>query len=135
MFKRFIGLQWKSFYRSASFKTEIWFKILMVFGALYCIAVLLGLGFGAYFIIEEAGLGDPLRVVNRYMVYYLATDLMFRYMLQKMPVTNIKPLLYLPLAKSQVVHYSLGKTIVSFFNWGHAFFFVPFSIILIVKDH
>ena len=135
MLRHFAALQWKSFYRSASFKTEIWFKILMAFGALYCAVALLGLGFGAYFLIEEAGLGDPLRVVNRYMVYYLALDLMFRYMLQKMPVTNIRPLLYLPLSKSQVVNHSLGKTVVSFFNWTHAFFLIPFSVILIIKDY
>ena len=135
MFKHFINLQWKSFFRSASFKTEIWFKILMAFGALYFIAVFLGLGFGSYFMIEELGLGDPLRVVNQFMIYYLAFDLVFRYMLQKMPVTNIKPLLYLPFNKSQVVNYSLGKTVVSFFNWMHAFFFIPFSIILLTKDY
>lgn len=135
MFKHFLGLQWKSFYRSASFKTEIWFKILMALGALYFIVVFLGLGFGAYFMIEEAGWGDPLRVVNRFMVYYLTFDLVFRYMLQKMPVTNIKPLLYLPFKKSQVVNFSLGKTVVSFFNWSHAFFFVPFSVVLLTKDY
>lgn len=135
MFKRFIGLQWKSFHRSASFKTEIWFKILMAFGALYCVLLLLSLGFGLYFFIEEAGLDDPLRVVNRYLVYYLAIDLVFRYMMQKMPVTNIKPLLYLPMKKSQVVNFSLGKTVISFFNWSHAFFFIPFCVILIVKDY
>ena len=135
MFKHFIGLQWKSFFRSASFKTEIWFKILMAFGALYFIVVFLGLGVGSYFIIEEAGLGDPLRVVNRFMIYYLAFDLVFRYMLQKMPVTNIKPLLYLPFNKSQVVNFSLGKTIVSFFNLAHAFFFVPFSVVLVIKGY
>ncbi len=135
MFKHFLGLQWKSFYRSASFKTEIWFKILMALGALYFIAVFLGLGFGAYFMIDEAGWGDPLRVVNRFMVYYLTFDLVFRYMLQKMPVTNIKPLLYLPFKKSQVVNFSLGKTVVSFFNWSHAFFFIPFSVVLLTKDY
>lgn len=135
MFKHFLGLQWKSFYRSASFRTEIWFKILMALGALYFIAVFLGLGFGAYFMIDEAGWGDPLRVVNRFMVYYLTFDLVFRYMLQKMPVTNIKPLLYLPFKKSQVVNFSLGKTMVSFFNWSHAFFFVPFSVVLLTKDY
>ncbi|WP_418501975.1 DUF5687 family protein [Flagellimonas sp.] len=135
MFKHFMGLQWKSFYRSASFKTEIWFKILMALGALYFIVVFLGLGFGAYFMIEEAGWGDPLRVVNRFMVYYLTFDLVLRYMLQKMPVTNIKPLLYLPFKKSQVVNFSLGKTVVSFFNWSHAFFFIPFSVVLLTKDY
>ncbi len=135
MFKHFIKLQWKSFFRASSFKTEIWFKILMIFGALYFIAVFLALGIGSYFLIEDADLGDPLRVVNKYMVYYLAMDLVMRYMLQKMPITNIKPLLYLPFKKSQVVNYSLGKTIVSFFNWAHAFFFIPFSIVLLIKGY
>ncbi|RUA17829.1 MAG: hypothetical protein DSY83_03430 [Flavobacteriia bacterium] len=135
MFKHFMGLQWKSFYRSASFKTEIWFKILMALGALWFIGWFLLMGYGIYFFLEDAGLGDPLRVVNRFMVYYLTFDLVFRYMLQKMPVTNIKPLLYLPFKKSQVVNFSLGKTVVSFFNWSHAFFFIPFSVVLLTKDY
>ena len=135
MFKRFASLQWKAFIRSASFKTEIWFKILQGLGALYFILVFLALGVGSYFMIEEAGLGDPLRVVNRFMIYYLALDLYLRYMLQKMPVMNIRPLLYLPLSKSEVVRYSLGKTLLSFFNISHAFFFVPFSIVLLIKGY
>ena len=133
MLRRFIDLQWKSMIRSASFRTEIWFKILMVFGALYFIAVFLALGFGSYFMIKELDMGDPLRVVNRFLIYYVAIDLVFRYMMQKMPVTNIKPLLYLPILKNRIVRFSLFKTIVSFFNWSHAFFFIPFSILLIVK--
>ena len=135
MLKHFISLHWKSFFRKASFKTEIWFKILMGFGALYFIAVFLSLGIGSYFMIEKAGWGDPLRVVNQYLIYYWGIDLGFRYMLQKMPVTNIKPLLYLPLKKNQIVNYSLGKTIVSFFNWSHAFFCVPFSVVLMIKGY
>ncbi|MDG1571454.1 DUF5687 family protein [Robiginitalea sp. M366] len=135
MFKHFIRLQWKAFVRSASFKTEIWFKILMALGALYFILVFLSLGVGSYFIIEKAGLGDPLRVVNRFLIYYLAFDLYLRYMLQKMPVMNIRPLLYLPLPKTQVVRYALGKTLLSFFNISHAFFFIPFSVVLLVKGY
>ena len=135
MFKHFIGLQWKSFFRSASFKTEIWFKILMALGALYFTLIFLSMGVGAYYIIEKAGIGDPLRVVNRFMIYYLAFDLVFRYMLQKMPVTNIKPMLYLPIKKSQVVNFSLGKTVISFFNVAHAFFFIPFSVVLLIEGY
>lgn len=135
MYRHFISLQWKSFVRSASFKTEIWFKILMALGALYFILVFLAMGVGAYFIIEEAGLGDPLRVVNRFMIYYLGIDIYLRYMLQKMPVLNIRPLLYLPLKKNAVVRYSLGKTLLSFFNISHAFFFVPFSIVLLTQGY
>tara|TARA_R110002012_G_scaffold263456_2_gene446510 strand:+ start:176756 stop:178162 length:1407 start_codon:yes stop_codon:yes gene_type:complete len=110
-------------------------KIVMGFFALYMAVVFIGLGIGVYFIIEEANMGDPFDVVNTYIIYYIAFDLAFRYMLQKMPVTNIKPLLYLPIRKSQVVHFSLGKTVLSFFNWSHAFFFIPFSIVLLIEGY
>jgi len=93
------------------------------------------MGVGSFFIIKKAGLGDPLRVVNRFMIYYLVVDLYIRYMFQKMPILNIKPLLYMPFKKSSVVKYSLGKTVFSFFNWMHAFFFVPFSIVLITEGY
>ena len=135
MFKHFIRLQWKSFFRAASFKTNLGFKILMIFGALYFIVVFLALGVGSFFIIEDMELGDPLRVVNQFLIYYLLMDLYARYMFQKMPIMNIKPLLYMPFKKSAVVKYSLGKTVLSFFNWMHAFFFVPFSIVLIIQDY
>ncbi|MBT8178865.1 MAG: hypothetical protein HKP23_02885 [Flavobacteriaceae bacterium] len=135
MFKHFINLQWKSFFRSASFKTNIGFKILMIFGALYFILVFLAMGLGAFYIIDKSGLGDPLQVVNGIMIYYLVVDLYIRYALQKMPIMNIRPLLYLPFRKGQVVQYSLGKTLFSFFNLAHAFFFVPFSIILLIEGY
>ncbi len=107
----------------------------MIFGALYFIVVFLAMGVGSFFIIKKAGLGDPLRVVNRFMIYYLVMDLYLRYMFQKMPILNIKPLLYMPFKKSAVVKYSLGKTVFSFFNWMHAFFFIPFSIVLITEGY
>ncbi|MDA8686561.1 DUF5687 family protein [Robiginitalea sp.] len=135
MIRLFLMLQWKAFLRSASFKTEIWFRILMALGALYFILVFLALGVGSYFIIEESGLGDPLRVVNRFLIYYLGADLYLRYMLQKIPVVNIRPLLYLPLPKNTVVRFTLLKTLLSFFNVGHAFFFVPFSIVLLFQGY
>ena len=135
MLKHFLTLEWKSFFRSASFKANLAIKIFMIFGALYFMVVFLGLGIGAFYIIEKQGWGDPLLIVNQFMIYYLVMDLYIRYMLQKMPITNIKPLLYLPVKKSQVVTYSLGKTVVSFFNWSHAFFFVPFSIVLLIEGY
>lgn len=135
MFKHFINLQWKSFFRSASFKTNLAIKILMGFGALYFIVVFAAMGVGAFFLIEKADMGDPLEVVNKFLIYLFAFDLFIRYMMQKMPVTNIKPLLYLPFKKSQIVNFSLGKTVVSFFNWGYAFFFLPFSIVLLTQGY
>lgn len=135
LIRQFIALQWKAFIRSASFQTEIWFKIVMGLGALYFIFVFLALGIGSYFLIKESGLGDPLLVLNRFIIYYLGADLYLRYMLQKIPVVNIRPLLYLPIKKAAVVRFTLGKTLMSFFNWSHAFFFVPFSIVLLIEGY
>jgi hypothetical protein len=68
------------------------------------------------------------------MIYYVVGDLIIRYVGQKMPVVHIKPLLLLPFTKSKIVKFALGKTVLSFWNWMHAFFFIPFSIILIAHD-
>jgi hypothetical protein len=48
---------------------------------------------------------------------------------------NIRPLLTLPIKKGTIVHFSLGKTALSFFNWTHALFFIPFTIVLLIKGY
>lgn len=135
MLVHFLRLQWKSFFRSASLSSNLVIKVLMGFFALYLMVCFAILGTSIYFIIdEELGL-NPLETVNRFLVYYLAMDLFVRYMLQKMPVVNIRPLLYLPFKKTKIVHFSLWKTILSFFNLIHAFFLIPFAIVLLVKGY
>ncbi|MCV6630450.1 MAG: DUF5687 family protein [Flavobacteriaceae bacterium] len=133
MIKRFFSLEWKAFFRSPSFQTNLVIKILMVFAALWVGAGLLMAGGFVYMGIEKANIGEPFFIINKFMMYYILFDLVMRYFMQTMPVVNIKPLLYLPLKKSQVVHMTLGKTALSYFNWTHAFFFIPLSVVLIVK--
>jgi hypothetical protein len=134
MFKHFIRLEWKSFFRSASFGTNVVLKVFMGLMALYFVAMFLLLGFGIYPILQESGL-NPFTTVNKFLIYYFVVDLVIRYFLQKMPVMNIRPLLTLPIKRNTIVHFSLGKTAISFFNLLHAFFFIPFSIMLIRHDH
>ncbi len=134
MFKHFIRLEWKSFFRSASFGTNVVLKVFMGLMALYFVAMFLLLGFGIYPILQESGL-NPFTTVNKFLIYYFVVDLVLRYFLQKMPVMNIRPLLTLPIKRNTIVHFSLGKTAISFFNLLHAFFFIPFSIMLIRNDH
>ena len=134
MFKKFIYLEWKAFSRSASFATNLGFKILMLFVAIYFALVFLALGIGVFYIIKKMNL-EPLVTVNKFLFYYFVFDLVFRLLLQKIPVMNIRPLLVLPFKKPTIVHFSLGKTILSFFNYGHAFFFLPFSVVLIIEGY
>lgn len=135
MILRFLKLEWKSFFRSPSFQVNLFIKILLGFSALCMILSFLSMGVGAFFIIKKQLNVDPLVFINKILIFYLVFDLVFRYFLQKMPIVNIRPLLYLPIKKGKIVHFALGKTSFSFFNVVHAFFFVPFSIVLINQGY
>ena len=141
MFKIFASLEWKSFVRSAAFKQNLFFKIFIGFFAVLFLLEFAALGAGSFYIIEnfiEDGdilASDPFAVINKFLIYWFAMDLFLRYFIQKMPVTNIKPLLYLPFTKGKIVKYAIGKTIVSFFSFLPAVFFVPFSIVLLIEGY
>jgi hypothetical protein len=132
--KHFLSLEWKSFSRSASFGTNLALKIVMAIVALLYSFVLLSMGIGLYYGLKQNQL-DPLIQVNTFLIYYFLFDLTIRFLWQKIPVMNIRPLLILPIKKSTIVHFSLGKTALSFFNLMHVFFFVPFSIVLYIENY
>ncbi len=134
MIKKFLYLEWKAFTRSASFGANLAIKILIGFFAVYFTLVFLALGIGAFYILKKSNL-DPIVTINKFMIYYLVFDLIIRLLLQKIPVMNIRPLLVFPIKKPTIVHFSLGKTALSFFNFVHAFFFLPFSIVLIYEGY
>ncbi|TDE46678.1 hypothetical protein E0I26_00930 [Flavobacterium rhamnosiphilum] len=134
MIQKFLYLEWKAFIRSASFATNLALKILMGLVAIYFILIFLALGIGAFYIIKKMNL-DPIVTVNKFMIYYVLMDLIIRFMLQKIPVMNIRPMLIFPIKKSTIVHFSLGKTVLSFFNLVHAFFLIPFSVVLIIEGY
>ncbi|MBC5861996.1 DUF5687 family protein [Flavobacterium turcicum] len=134
MISKFLYLEWKAFTRSASFASNLALKILMGFVAAYFILIFLGLGVGAFYILKKMKL-DPIVAVNQFLFYYVVMDLIVRMMLQKIPVLNIRPLLNFPIKRETIVHFSLGKTILSFFNLLHAFFLIPFSVVLIIEGY
>jgi hypothetical protein len=134
MFTKFIYLEWKSFTRSASFASNLALKILMGFLVLYFTLLFLALGVGAFYILREMKL-DPLVTINKFLMYYFLMDLIVRLLFQAIPVMNIRPLLTMPFKKATIVHFSLGKTILSFFNLVHAFFFLPFCAVLIYEGY
>lgn len=130
MLKHFFILEWRSFFRAASFKSGLFLRIVMVLAALYFIGVFTLMGVGLYFILQKMEM-DPFATVNRFILYYLICDLLIRFFLQNTPVMNIRPLLTLNTTRNQIVGYTLGKTVISFFNWVHIFFLLPFTIVLI----
>ena len=133
--RNYFSLQIKQLFRSPTWGQTLWMRILVGFFVLYFVAVFLLLGIGLFFIIEELELGDPLDVVHGYMLFYVLGDLVFRYLMQKMPVADIKQYLYLPIKKGKIVRLNVFKSLFSFFNVSHLFFIIPFGIILIVEGY
>jgi hypothetical protein len=136
MISHFLKLEWKQFFRSASFSKSIGLKIVMGFFALYFIVMFLILGLGAFYGLQKLfPEQDPLIVVNSFLLYAITGDLIFRYLMQKLPLLNIQPFLTLPINKNSIVHYVLVKSSFSFFNLMGLFFYIPFSIILIKEGY
>jgi len=131
MFRRFLSLEWKAFVRSSAFGSSVVLKVFMILGALYFIGMFLILGFAAFPLLKDGGAEDPLLTVSKYAFYYFVLDLIMRLFLQKIPVINIRPLLVMPIKRGTVVNFAIAKTLASFFNIVHAFFFIPFTIMAI----
>ena len=135
MFKRLFSLEWKSFFRSASVGKSIGIKILMVFLGLYFTAAFLLFGIGLYPLIKQYFPSEePILLVNRFVLVWLTLELSYRFLLQNLPILDIKPLMLLPIKRRKVVNFVLGKSLYSFFNFLPLLIIIPFGIFNIYKN-
>lgn len=136
MVSDFIGLEWKQFIRSSYWQKSVALNIFLVFIALYFILVFFGLGISLYPLLKENFPDkDPFNMVNQFLFYWFLADLLMRFFFQKLPVMSVKPLLVVPVKKNKVVHYVLGKSVLSFFNFLPLFTVIPFAVILISEGY
>tara|TARA_R110002050_G_scaffold293182_1_gene449366 strand:+ start:39159 stop:40631 length:1473 start_codon:yes stop_codon:yes gene_type:complete len=136
MVKQFLSLEKKQFFRASYFQKGIAIKILLFFAVLYFGGMAILLGVGLYFIIKKILPNvDPIIAVNNFLIYWFLFDLVLRFFMQQLPVMNIKPLMTIPIKRKAVIHYLLGKTVLSFFNFLPLFIFLPFSIVLLVQGY
>ena len=136
MISHFLKLEWKQFFRSSHWQKGIALKIIMGFFILYFMVVFLAIGVLGYYILKKTLPAlDPLQLVNSYLLYVVLGELILRYLMQTLPVMNIKPLLVLPIKRSSLVHYVLGKSAFSLFNIISLFFYIPFAVVLMIEGY
>ncbi len=136
MIKHFLNLEWKQYFRSQYWQRGIALKILMGFFALYFTVMFLAMGFGIFYILKKQFPdSDPFVTVTGFLFYWMLGDLVMRFFLQKLPVMTVKPLLTLPIKRSQVVNYVLGKSATSFFNILPLFAIIPFGAVLLNEGY
>ena len=136
MFKKFITLEWHRFFRSSYWQKSLALNILLGFAGLYLLLLYLSAGIGLYFFLKKHFSDeDPLQLVNNYLLYWLISDLIMRYMAQGLPQASVQSLLILPVKKRQISRYILLKSTLSFWVWLPLMFFVPFAAVLWYHDY
>jgi hypothetical protein len=136
MFKHFLNLELKAFFRSASVGKSIALKVFLGFVALYFLLSFLVIGFALYPLLHENfPKQKPIEIVNNAVIFWLAGDLIFRFFMQSLPVMNIKPLLILPIKREKVIHFVLLKSLVSIYNFFPLLVILPFGITAIIKEN
>ncbi|WP_338732220.1 DUF5687 family protein [Mangrovimonas cancribranchiae] len=134
--KHFLNLEWKQYFRSSYWQKSMALNILLVFFALYFVVMFLALGVALYPLLKDQFPDqDPLVIVNSYLFYWIIADVLMRFFFQKLPVMSVKPLLTLPVKRSKVVNYVLGKSALSFFNFLPMFAIIPFGVMLLINDY
>ncbi|RAV29422.1 DUF5687 family protein [Sinomicrobium soli] len=136
MIKDLIRLQWKSFFRSASFGKDLALRLIMGFVAAYFTVSFLFLGIVLYPLVGELFPGqDRLSVVNGMVLQVMGADLLVRFFLRTVPTVSVKPMLILPLKRQKLIHYVLLKSLFSVFNLFPLLIALPFSVYVVVKGH
>jgi hypothetical protein len=136
MIKQFLNLEWKQYFRSSYWQKNILLNILLVFVALYFIAMFLLMGIAMYPLLKKFFPDeDPFIMFNSFLFFWILGDLFVRFFFQKLPVMSVKPLLTLPIKRKTVVNFVLGKSALSFFNFLPLFAIVPFGIMLISEGY
>ena len=136
MFKHFINLEFKAFFRSASLGKSIGLKIVMGFVAVYFLLAFLLLGIALYPILEQNFPNQkPILIVNNFVIFWMVMDLILRFFMQSLPVMNIKPLLVLPIKKEKVIHFVLVKSLTSVYNIFSLLVIIPFGITCVLSGN
>lgn len=136
MIKRFLSLEWKSFFRSANFGKSLGIKIFMGFLALYFIGMFLIMGVAMYPLLKKVYPdNDPFVIFNGFLFFWVLGDLLIRFFFQKLPVMSVKPMLTLPIKRKTIVNFVLGKSVLSFINFLLLFAIIPFGVTLISNDY
>lgn len=134
MFKKFLNLEIKSFFRSPRFASGIVMKISTVFFMLYFSGILISAAFGLFYFGIKSG-ENPVNLFSRYFLVIFVGDLVSKFLWQQMPTNNVKPLLTQNIKKNTITRYTLVKILSSFFSWAFLLFLIPFVALLIFKGN
>ncbi len=136
LIKWFISHQWKQAFRSPIFQKNLVVNIFLGLIAfiLFLEFLVAGIYIGDHW--HEIFPNDhPVTKFNSYLLYYFAFDLILRFFMQSLPVMKIQPYLHLPIKKSSILHYLLGKAFLNFFNFFPLLIVIPIAAFQVSSNY
>ena len=130
-----MSIRKKKFFRAPQWELKLAVRIFLGFVVLYFLAVFLSLGIGGYYLLTKHYPDtDPILLINPFLGFYFAVDLMLRYFFQALPVTEVKSLLLHPISKKAIVQGVLLRSLGSIFNALPLVVLLPFCIVLSIEN-
>ena len=129
-------LSHKKFLRAPQLEAKLAIKLLMGFIVLYFGGSLLFAGIAVYPILsDQFPERDPISVINSVLVLIFIFELIIRYFLQQLPVTEIKSFLLLSIPKKRIIRNVLFRSLLSVYNAIPVLFYLPISISMLQDDY
>lgn len=130
------SLQWKETFRAPQWEAKLSIKIIMALVMIYFLGAFV---FGAsmtYPILYNKVLDrEPVEVFNGILLYIFFFELVLRFFLQQLPVTNIQALILLPFKKRKIINHVLLRSVFSGFNTTPLIIYLPFAISMYRDDY
>ena len=126
----------KKFMRAPQLEAKLAIKIIMALVVLYFGSAILIGGIVIYPAISETALDkDAISVINSVLVLIFIFEIIIRYFLQQLPVTEIKSFLLLSIPKKRIIKNVLLRSLVSIYNALPILFYLPISINMYLDDY
>jgi len=135
-FLQFIHLQFKSKIRSVSLGRDLIAGLFLLIVILFILSYVILISVSLPFIIRSFfEVDDPIGFLNSYILFYFATEFLYRFFLQKLPVAELQHYLHLPIPRWKIVHFLLQRSFISLLNIMVILLLVPFAIIEVAGSY
>lgn len=130
------SLQWKETFRAPQWEAKMSIKVIMVLVTLYFLGAFVFGASMAYPILNKKILDrEAVEVFNGIILYIFFFELILRFFLQQLPVTNIQTLILLPFKKRRIINNVLFRSVFSGFNTTPLIIYLPFAISMYRDDY
>jgi len=130
-----LSLEWKSAKRASIWQKNLALNLVISFFLFLTMLYLMLIGLFIGKIISQVYPEEnPVKIFNGFLIFYFFIDLFIRFLMQSLPKISLESFLHLPIRKSTIIHYMVGRTILNLFNVIPLFIIIPVLFTLIIPE-